>query len=198
MPNEGLWRYAKPLLELQIHPNRRYKSSGDRIPDEDSDQILATLGGELQGFQNETVDLLKEGLKDAAGSGRTGESGSKLYLYLRELWRATRRNYLGSVQRKRLRIGNSLAIMDQIQASAKKFEIIRAEKKEATDSLIEENQQRGNGDYVIRQSAVTFYSQGNFVGGNVDDLAIRLSSGRGGMHTVWRTLGMYKLKYLGW
>ena len=65
MPNEGLWRYAKPLLELQIHPNRRYKSSGDRIPDEDSDQILATLGGEIEIFQNGAVALFKEGLGDA-------------------------------------------------------------------------------------------------------------------------------------
>ena len=77
MPNEWLVQYTKPRPQLKRRPNQRYKSRCGRILNKDIDQILATLGGELERFRNETVALLKEGMGDEMEIGKTDDMGSK-------------------------------------------------------------------------------------------------------------------------
>ena len=75
-----------------------------------------------------------------------------------------------------------LAIVYKMKEASGKFDIICAVKKEATHSLVEENKKRRNENYAMCRDTDTFYRQCNLVGGggNVNDLAIRLSSVRGG------------------
>ena len=81
MPNGWLVSYAKPIQQLQIQPNHRYKRICGRIADVDRDQILATSGVELARFQNEAVALSQGGLEYAMGSSKTDDLGGKFYLY---------------------------------------------------------------------------------------------------------------------
>lgn len=97
-------------------------------------------------------------------SGKTDDVGSKFYLYSRGLWLSARKQYSGSVRGERFRDHQQLEITDQIQASARKFGIIRAGKKESAHSFVAENNQRGTGNCVTRHAMNTVYIQGNLVG----------------------------------
>ena len=67
----------------------------------------------------------------------------------------------------------------KIQESASKFGITCTGGKEAIHILVGENKQAQNGNYVMYQYMNIFYIHCNLIGGNVNDLAIRLSSDRG-------------------
>ena len=81
-----------------IKSNQRCAGIFGRILGDDSDQIARRAKFFLQ---NDTIDLVKDGMKDAKEIGMADELGSKLHLYLRDLRLPTRNNYSGIVRRQR-------------------------------------------------------------------------------------------------
>ena len=100
IPDERLVSYAKPIRKLRTRPNQIYKIICGRISYVESDQILAALGGDLERFQNETVDLFQGGLEDAMGRSKNDDLESKFYLYLGDLCRPTRKLFGKSESQK--------------------------------------------------------------------------------------------------
>ena len=81
LPNEWLVSYAKPIIELKFHPNKRYRIICDliSISGADGNQILATSGNELVRFQNQTVTLRRDSLREVLGSTETDDLGSSIF-----------------------------------------------------------------------------------------------------------------------
>ena len=95
LPNAWLVSYTKHIIELQGHPNHRYESSCGRIPGTgaDSNQILATLGSELERFRNGTVSITQDGLRELMGSGRSNDLWGDSYRYLQEIWHSAHHTF---------------------------------------------------------------------------------------------------------
>ena len=64
--------------------------------------LIATLGNKLVRFQNETVALFQDSLRDVMGSTKTDDLGRQFYLYLRKLWLSAHPTYFGDVGEKTL------------------------------------------------------------------------------------------------
>ena len=73
MRNDWVLSYTKPLMELQGHPDPRYKSICGRISTtgDESNKILATLRNGIERFRNDTVSIIQDGLLEVMGIGRS-------------------------------------------------------------------------------------------------------------------------------
>ena len=93
-----------PFKEPHIQSGIRFSRICDRmqISKGDSDQILATLIREIIRFQSETLELAQDGMGEASPNGPSGDSESKFYLHLGDLWLPKHANYFESTRTGKL------------------------------------------------------------------------------------------------